>query len=116
MLVLRRILLLAVALPAGALLVTLAIANRHPVRLSLDPFRPGDPVISLVLPFYVYLFGLLLLGVVLGGMAAWIGQGHWRRAARTGGLDASRWKAEADRLTRERDAAVAGRKQLTAGG
>ena len=63
---LRRILSLAVALPAGLLLLTLAVINRHGVRLVLDPFRPDDPVLSLVLPFYVYLFGVLLIGVLIG--------------------------------------------------
>ena len=64
---LRRIVWLLIALPAGLLLVTLAVVNRHEVRLVLDPFQPDTPVLSLALPFYVYLFGTLLLGVVLGG-------------------------------------------------
>ena len=48
-------------------LLTLAVANRHGVRLVLDPFRPDEPVLSLVLPFYAYLFGALLIGIVIGG-------------------------------------------------
>ncbi len=53
---LRRIVWLLIAFPAGLLLVTLAVANRHDVRLALDPFHPEAPVLSLVLPFYAYLF------------------------------------------------------------
>lgn len=114
---LRRIVWLLIALPAGLLLVTLAVANRHDVRLSLDPFRPEAPVLSLVLPFYVYLFGVLIVGVLLGGLAMWLSQGRWRRTARTQGRAAARWQAEADRLTRERDAQAAVRpKQLAASG
>jgi hypothetical protein len=113
--VLRRIVWLLIALPAGLLLVTLAVVNRHEVRLVLDPFQPETPVVSLVLPFYVYLFATLLLGVVLGGTAVWLTQGRWRRSARVHGLSAVRWRAEADRLTRERDAQAAVRpKQLAA--
>ena len=50
---LRRIVRLLVALPVVVLLVTMAVANRQGVRLVLDPFRPDEPVLSLVLPFYV---------------------------------------------------------------
>ena len=112
---LRRIAWLLIALPAGLLLVTLAVANRHDVRLSLDPFNPQAPVLSLVLPFYVYLFGALIVGVLLGGIATWLSQSRWRRSARVQGKAAARWQAEADRLTRERDAAVR-TKQLAATG
>ena len=112
---LRRIVWLLIALPAGLLLVTLAVVNRHEVRLVLDPFQPETPVVSLVLPFYAYLFVVLLLGVVLGGTAVWVTQGRWRRSARMHGKRAARWHAEADRLTRERDAQAAVRpKQLAA--
>jgi hypothetical protein len=104
--VLRRIVWLLIALPAGLLLVTLAVANRHEVRLSLDPFRPEAPVLSLVLPFYAYLFGMLIIGVLLGGAAMWFSQSRWRRSARVQGRAAAQWQAEADRLTRARDAQV----------
>ena len=80
---LKRILWLCVAFPVAALLVTLAVANRHSVRLVLDPFRPETPVLSIVLPFYGYLFGALLIGVLLGGTATWLSQSRWRRTART---------------------------------
>ena len=103
----KRILWLLVAFPAGLLLVTFAVVNRHEVRLVLDPFRPENPVIALSLPFYVYLFATLIVGVVLGGMATWFAQSRWRRSARQHGRAAARWHAEADRLTRERDADAA---------
>lgn len=113
---LRRIVLLLVAFPAAALLITLAIANRHAVRLVLDPFRPEAPVISLVLPFYAYLFGTLFLGVLLGGAAVWMGQGRWRRTARNRAQEAMRWQAEADRLSRERDMTVSTQRDTAARG
>jgi len=115
--VLRRILWLLIAFPAGLLLVTLAVANRHEVRLSLDPFHPEAPVLSLVLPFFIYLFAAILIGVVMGGIAMWFSQGRWRRSARMQGRAAARWHAEADRLTRERDALTAtSPKRLAASG
>lgn len=111
---LRRLVWFPVALVAAALLVTLSIANRDPVRLILDPFRPDAPVISMTLPFYAYLLGALTLGVVLGGVSTWLGQGRWRRTARLKAQDAMRWQAEADRLTRERDTHVAGARPMLA--
>ena len=103
---LRRILSLAVALPAGLLLLTLAVINRHGVRLVLDPFRPDEPVLSLVLPFYVYLFGVLLIGVLLGGATVWRAKARWRRAARQRAREAQRWRTEVERLNRERQQAA----------
>ena len=104
---LHRLIWLLVAFPAAIVLTTLAVINRQPVRLILDPFRPDDPVLSLVLPLYAYLLGALIVGVILGGAAAWIGQGRWRRVARRRAAEAVRWQAEADRLARERDKTLA---------
>lgn len=100
---LRRIFGLLLAFPAFLFLVTLAVTNKHLVTLKLDPFRPDDPVLALEIPFFYYLLGALIVGVLLGGAATWLTQSHWRRSARTRAQDAVRWRAEADRLARERD-------------
>lgn len=113
--VLRRIVWFPVALVAAVLLVTLAVANRDPVRMVLDPFRPDAPVISLTLPFYAYLLGALTIGVVLGGIATWLTQGRWRKTARLKSQDAMRWQAEADRLARERDSQVSALRPMLSG-
>ncbi len=109
---LKRITLLLISFPVALLLITLAIANRHSVRMVLDPFNPEAPVISISLPFFYYLFGALLIGVVAGGAAVWLNQSRWRQSARHRTQEARRWHAEADRLTRERDAGVDRSKQL----
>lgn len=108
----RRFLWFAIALPIGLLLVTIALANRHAVQMVLDPFRPANPVVSLVLPFYVYLIVALLAGVVLGGAATWRAQARWRRNARRSATEAQRWHAEADRLGRERERSHDTQRQL----
>jgi uncharacterized integral membrane protein len=110
--VLRRAWKYLLGLPVAIVLLTLAVINRHGVRLVLDPFRPDEPVLSLVLPFYAYLIGMLLIGIVIGGLATWVTQARWRRSARRRGAEAQRWQAEADRLARERQAAVAAGRQL----
>lgn len=109
---LRRVLSVLIAFPLGAVLVAIAISNRHPVQLILDPFRPETPALSVQLPFYAYLLGALVAGVILGGVATWMGQSRWRRTARTQGQRAQRFQAEADRLARERDAKIASTKSL----
>jgi hypothetical protein len=109
--VLRRIVWLLVAFPAAAILVTLAVANRHATRLVLDPFRPEDPVLSIDLPFYAYLLIALVIGVALGGTATWMTQSRWRRTARRRAQEALRWQAEADRLARERDQTLAAQRR-----
>jgi hypothetical protein len=101
--VLKRIVSLLIAFPLGAVLVAIAVSNRQPVSLILDPFRPENPALSIELPFYAYLLGALLVGVIIGGLAAWMGQRRWRQTARAQRQRAARWQAEADRLARERE-------------
>ncbi len=112
-----RILWSICAVIAAVVLVTLAVANRHEVRLVLDPFNRQAPVIFAELPFYIYLFAMLIVGVLLGGLATWVNQGKWRRLVRARTHEALRWKGEAERLMRERDATVANtKKQLALAG
>ena len=112
---LKRLLVVPIVLVSAAALITIAVSNRHPVKIVLDPISEV-PLPGLVweAPFFVFLLGTLILGVILGGMRTWLGQSHWRRSARHRAQDAMRWEAEAARLQREREEAVqAGR---TAGG
>jgi uncharacterized integral membrane protein len=105
--VIGRALGLLSGLLVAIVLLTLAVANRHAVQLNLDPFNQDNPVISVQLPFYVYLLGTLISGVIFGGVATWLTQSKWRRTARHRTQESIRWKAEADRLVREREAAAA---------
>lgn len=106
---LRRITRVVVILPTVVVLVALGLANTQNVRLALNPFRPNDPALALELPFYIWLLAALILGVVIGGLATWGTQAHWRRSARRGEVETQRWKAEADRLGRERQLVPADR-------
>lgn len=102
---LKRLLVLPIVLITAAILITVAVSNRHLVKIVLDPIS-DEPVLAFELPFFVYLLGALILGVMLGGMRTWLGQSHWRRNARRRALEAMRWQAEADRLQREREEAL----------
>jgi hypothetical protein len=101
--VLRQILRWLVGVPLVVILVALGLANDQPISLVLDPFRPANPAIFVrPLPFYLYLYGALIVGVVIGGLATWTAQARWRRSARRGEVEAGRWRAEVERLSRER--------------
>src|SRR5262249_19254547 len=75
----RSLLKTIVIIPTAALLVALAIANRQPVTVSFDPFDSSDPDLAVTVPFYLVGFTVLIAGVVLGGIAAWLKQGKQRR-------------------------------------
>src|SRR5881227_140170 len=83
-----------VLIPLGLLFVVFAVANRHLVTVSFDPFNSTDPSLALTLPLFVVLIVVAIAGVVAGGMATWFRQRHWRRAARQHEADARRARAE----------------------
>ena len=58
----RRLFRAIWALPLAFLLVMLSVANRHDVRLVLDPISPEAPRFLLEAPLYVYLFAALMIG------------------------------------------------------
>jgi uncharacterized integral membrane protein len=79
---LRKLISVVVVLPLLVILVAFAVANRQPVTLSFDPFSASAPAYALTLPLFVIVFALLIIGVLLGGVAMWLGGRHKRRAPR----------------------------------
>ncbi|MEM6762710.1 MAG: LapA family protein [Pseudomonadota bacterium] len=49
----------------SAVVVVLAVANRDPVTVTLDPFG-SDPQLSATVPLYAVVFGSLAAGAILG--------------------------------------------------
>jgi uncharacterized integral membrane protein len=82
------------AILLGLIFVTFAVANRHFVTVSFDPFNSVDPSIKVSLPLFVLIIAVAILGVVAGGCATWFGQRRWRRAARQHEADARAAKAQ----------------------
>lgn len=107
-----RIISMIFTLAVAVILITLFVINRHDVSLVLDPFNPQEPAFALTLPFFWHMFAWLFVGSIIGGLATWFTQGKWRRTARLRTQEAMRWKSEAERLARERDANVIEKKQL----
>lgn len=105
-----RLISIVFSLILGAALVAVFFFNRQEVPLVLIQAMPPQPEFAIKLPFYLYIFLFLIVGIMIGGFASWMRQGKWRRIARQRTQEAMRWKAEAERLARERDANVIERK------
>jgi uncharacterized integral membrane protein len=79
---LRKIISAIILIPLAVIIIGFAVANRQVVTVSFDPFDATQPALSLTLPLFAMVFVLVILGVIIGGIAAWLRQGHWRRSAR----------------------------------
>ncbi len=101
-----------VLLPLCVVLVIFTLANRHMVELRFDPFGPLGGQAPLVppvqVPMFVVIYGVLIAGVALGGMATWFTQGAQRREKR-------RWRKEARKLARAREVSSKKPDSATAG-
>ena len=97
---LRRLFVFLVLVPLALLIVALAVANRDAVTVSFDPFSSTNPAFALTLPLYLLAFFLVISGVVIGGIAAWLRQRKWRRAARSREAETRALQAEVEALRR----------------
>ena len=97
----RKLILVLVIVPLGAVLIALAVVNRKPTDLILDPFGGAKSGLSIEAPFFLFLLAAFALGLVVGGLASWLNQGKWRRTAREEAREARDWRRQADRLERE---------------
>ena len=88
-----KVLSLLVFLPAGLVLVTFAVVNRHPVILNLWPLP-----IDLAVPLSLIVMFSLIFGVVWGGVASWLASRTSRRQAREIAKRAGKAEAEVGQL------------------
>jgi uncharacterized integral membrane protein len=78
----RKALAAVILVPLAVIIIAFAVANRQVVTVSLDPFSAEHPAASLTLPLFALVIVLLIIGVLIGGIAAWLRQAKWRRLAR----------------------------------
>ena len=90
----RKLVTALVLLVLALLLISFAIANRQVVSVSLDPFSDVTPALVFIQPLYLVVFALVIGGVVVGGCAAWLGQGKWRARARAAEAEVARLRAQ----------------------
>jgi uncharacterized integral membrane protein len=93
--VMRKFFNAVVVIVLGAIFVVFAVANRHLVTVSFDPFGSRDPALDLPpLPLFVVIIAAVISGVLAGGLATWFRQRRWRRAARQHEADARQVRAQ----------------------
>jgi uncharacterized integral membrane protein len=80
--VMRKFFTALVLIPLGLVFIVFAVANRHLVTVSFDPFNSVDPSVAVTMPLFVVIIAVAIAGVVAGGTATWFRQRRWRRAAR----------------------------------
>jgi uncharacterized integral membrane protein len=97
----RRFLTYILLVPLAIVIVALSVANRAPVTFSLDPVGSVAPGWSATGPLYVFLFVAVIVGIVIGGIAAWLRQGRWRHAARAERAANERLRSEIGRLRQQ---------------
>jgi uncharacterized integral membrane protein len=93
-----RFLKALILLPVAILIVLLAVANRAPVTLSLDPFSQEAPEFAFQLPLFAVIFAAVMLGVLVGGTASWLAQGKNRKTRRQLRREARQLRYETERL------------------
>jgi uncharacterized integral membrane protein len=80
--VVRNSIAALILVPLAVVIIALAVANRQSVTVSLDPFSAEHPAATVTLPLFGLIIVLLIVGVLIGGIAAWLRQARWRRTAR----------------------------------
>src|SRR4051794_41895866 len=78
----RKFFTALIVIPLGLLFVVFAVANRHFVTVSFDPFNSRDPSVATAMPLFALIIVVAILGVLAGGIAAWFREGYWRGAPR----------------------------------
>ncbi len=90
----RKFFTAVVVIPVGVIFVVFAVANRHFVTVSFDPFNSIDPSVSVRLPLFIVIIAMAMIGVVAGSSMTWFRQRRWRRAARQYEADARQARAQ----------------------
>ena len=101
----RKIVSALILVPLAIVFVVFAVANRQTVAVSFDPFDQAHPSLSVSLPLFALILVLIIGGVIVGGIAAWLGQGKWRWRARHFEREARALRNELDE-TRRRASAI----------
>ncbi len=95
----RTLFRLLVVLPMALVILLFAVANRHLVLVSFDPF-PGNDIQGpqITAPLFLLLFLAGAIGVLAGGVTVWFRQGRFRKQAREAKAEATEARGRADDL------------------
>jgi uncharacterized integral membrane protein len=92
----RKAIAIAILVPLAILIVMFAVANREIIAVSFDPFDSAHPALAFKMPLFMLIFALVTVGVVVGGIAAWLKQHKWRTRARRAEAEARDLRARLD--------------------
>lgn len=87
-----------VLVPVALIVVLFSVANRAPVRISLDPISRDVPALAFDLPLFAVVLAAIAVGILIGGFASWVAQGKHRKAARVNRREAEKLRGEAQSL------------------
>ncbi len=106
-----KLLLLA---PVAVVIIAFAIGNRHSVKVVADPTAMVFAPLHVEAPLYLVVLVSLMVGTIVGGVAAWMKQGKYRKAARTARADSKKLEAETERLRSQVSTLAATENNITA--
>jgi uncharacterized integral membrane protein len=95
----NRFLTIVILVPLAIILIALAVANRGAQPFTIDPFNPGNPVLTVSWPLFVYLFLAFALGLLVGSAVTWLRQGRYRKQARRHAEEARSLREDIARAT-----------------
>jgi uncharacterized integral membrane protein len=98
--VVRSLIAALILVPLAIVIIAFAVANRQIVTVSLDPFSAEHPAASVALPLFGLIIVFLIVGVLIGGIAAWLRQARWRRMARRLEREAGALRGEIEEFKR----------------
>ncbi len=62
--VMRKFFTALIVIPLGLIFIIFAVANRHFVTVSFDPFNSTTPTVAVTLPLFVVIIAVAILGVI----------------------------------------------------
>ena len=102
-----------ILVPLALVIVAFAVANRQTVSFTLDPFGIATTALNFQAPLFALAFALVIVGVVVGGIATWLKQSHWRRAARSLDMEVRKLRGENEQLRKHAEMAEAAARART---
>jgi len=101
----RKTVSVLILIPLALAIAVFAVSNRALVAIAFDPLGREPPMFSASVPLYLTLLAALILGVIVGGIAAWSAQRKWRRRARRAAADLKAAHIEQSILRKQLEAA-----------
>ena len=97
----KRLLWALGVVPPTVIFVALAVANRHAVRIILDPTSLSGSQLEIETPLFLPIFASMGAGLLLGEFATWIGQGKWHRRVKKLARETAHWRREAGHMNEQ---------------